>query len=272
MGGDSDRPVHAATPVSISDRRRRHDDVATIAAKVDVLGRHLPRPLLTTRLNRVVGVDPARRRPHQPRPPIDQTLGARTLEGGEPGPDRVNIHVHHVDARPRPGRYADIGLRPPGPPRANLRDIGGRVLEPMRREWSLSPRHAGEHGNVPTQKQTHRVQVRRGHSERVVQFRSPAIRRRSRHLDCAHAPNVHPRPAYHGANTPEHPHVVGGVRKVFPQVRGRSEKNRESSEPSPREHPRTPPVRKFEATLTGSRRHQRGIGGDSATTRGVHAP
>jgi len=54
---DGDQLVSTQRTVGLSDPRGRQDDVATVASEVDMLARHLPRPLLGHRGAAEVGME-----------------------------------------------------------------------------------------------------------------------------------------------------------------------------------------------------------------------
>lgn len=105
-------PVLVIDAVVRECARGRDNDVATVAAEIDVLARHLPRPLVCDGGAEKVRVEAAGGSADQPRPPLDETGPSRTLEGTESGPSVMNVHVDHVDAASKTGRDTDVGVRP----------------------------------------------------------------------------------------------------------------------------------------------------------------
>ena len=82
---------------TVDDRGRWGDDIAAVAPEVDVLAGHLPRPLLSTRPSKVVGVDAAGGGPDQPRPAFREAGRPCPLEGGESVAAGVDVDVDHID-------------------------------------------------------------------------------------------------------------------------------------------------------------------------------
>jgi len=82
VSGDSDDAVGARRSID-RDPGRGSDDVAAVAAEVDVRGGHLPASLLLAADVRVVGVETARRRTHEPCPRVAEAFAACSLEGSE---------------------------------------------------------------------------------------------------------------------------------------------------------------------------------------------
>src|SRR5215813_1353843 len=62
--------------------------------------------------------------------------------------DRINIGIESPNATRRTSRRSDHCVRPPSPPRADLRLIGRRVFEAMRRERLLIERAARKNGKT----------------------------------------------------------------------------------------------------------------------------
>src|SRR5215472_8013791 len=62
--------------------------------------------------------------------------------------DRINIGVERPNATRRAGRRSDRCVRPLPPPRANLRLIGCRVFEAVRRERLFVERAAWKNGKT----------------------------------------------------------------------------------------------------------------------------
>src|SRR5215831_6630631 len=62
--------------------------------------------------------------------------------------DRINIGIEHPSTARRTSWCSDHCVRPSSPPRANLRFIGRRVFEAMRRERLLVERAARENGKT----------------------------------------------------------------------------------------------------------------------------
>ncbi len=128
--------------------RGRDDDVAAVAAEVDPRASRLPRPLLRAGRGRVVGVHPAGGRAHQQLPPVHQPGAVGTVEAGATIDRAVHIDIHHDRARGGAGRDADVRPRGLPPPRLNLIQVGGGVVEavlgrrplPIRGAWE--DRHA----------------------------------------------------------------------------------------------------------------------------------
>src|SRR5262245_41633829 len=62
--------------------------------------------------------------------------------------DWINVGIDNPRAHRRTGRWADHRVRPPPPPRADLRLVRGRVLEAVRCERFLIERIARENGEI----------------------------------------------------------------------------------------------------------------------------
>src|SRR5215831_836827 len=62
--------------------------------------------------------------------------------------DRINIGIESPNATRGTSRRSDHCVRPPSPPRTDLRLIGRRVFEAMRRERLLVERAARENGET----------------------------------------------------------------------------------------------------------------------------
>jgi hypothetical protein len=82
----ADQRIGRAQISSHLDDRRWHDHVPALTPEIHMSGRGLPRRLRPVRVCRVVGVHPARRRPHQCLPPVHETRRACLVEPGEPDP------------------------------------------------------------------------------------------------------------------------------------------------------------------------------------------
>ena len=123
------------------------DDVAAVAAEVDVRGGHLPAPLLLAADVGVVGVEPARRRAHKPCPRVAEALAACSLEGSEAAGRGVDVDVDDKHSGGPARGQSDVRVRGALPP--PVYDVGdrGRVVEAVRRQWLLPP---GMHGNTWT--------------------------------------------------------------------------------------------------------------------------
>src|SRR5262249_20564481 len=77
-------------------------------------------------------------------------LGNELIQGGDAVEllDRINIGIESPNATRRTSRRSDHCVRPLPPPRANLRFIGRRVFEAVRRERLLVERAAWENGKA----------------------------------------------------------------------------------------------------------------------------
>lgn len=120
------------------------DDVAAVAAEVDVGGRDLPGALLVVRLGGVVGVDAAGWSVDQPGPVVSEPFGARSLERTLSAASRVDVDIDDVDAGATTGGQADTRVRRALPPVMDDASRVRRVVEAVRCELLLAARGAGE--------------------------------------------------------------------------------------------------------------------------------
>src|SRR5215467_1766430 len=79
-------------------------------------------------------------------------LGNELIQGGDAVEllDRINIGIENPNATRGTGRRSDHCVWPLSPPRTNLRLIGRRIFEAVRRERLLVERAAGENGKALT--------------------------------------------------------------------------------------------------------------------------